>query len=129
MRVVGLDGRTYPWPPPGRGRRADCSGPHLRARLLLEALFPSERRLEEVPLPGTGGLAADFYLPCRRTLVEVQGEQHASYVPFFHGGADGFLRSLSRDHRKRQWAELNNLRLVELPHDGTDDDWAAALLG
>ncbi len=132
MKVVGLDGRNYNWPlhnrsPLGSDPTRRSSG-HLRARALLEALFPSDRRLEEVPLPGTGGLRADFVLPGRRLVAEVQGRQHGAYVPHFHRTEVGFLGSLGRDRRKAQWCELNDLTLVELDDDESDEQWRERIL-
>jgi hypothetical protein len=132
MKITGLDGRVYNWSPTGRGRGNErpSSRPHQRARRLLARLFPLERRLEEVHLPGGfGALYADFYLPALGLVVEVQGPQHDDFIPHFHGDITGYWRSQSRDDRKRQWCERNNLRLIELPHDEDDAAWQTRLLG
>lgn len=129
MKVLGLDGRSHAWAPTtARFVDADYgSSGHRRARALLEALFPAEPRLEEVFLPGCG-LYADFYLPARRLVVEVQGVQHYEMVPFFHGGPDAFWRGVGRDHDKRAWCELNQISLAELPHDESDEQWRRRVL-
>jgi hypothetical protein len=123
MKVKGLDGRIYTWHLVSSPKEAASAG-HIRARELLCKLFPLDPRLEEVRLPGTGSLTADFYLPARKLLIEVQGVQHERYVSHFHKHVLGFWRSRNRDGRKRAWAELNGLSLVELPYDGTDGEWA-----
>lgn len=124
MRMVGLDGRTYPV---DLTAVADPDSPkssyHLRARAVLKALFPVDRVCEELYLPGTGGLRADFYLPLRRLVVEVQGEQHYRHTPFFHRDADGFARARQRDGRKIEFTSINALNYVALPYDATDAQW------
>jgi len=125
MKVVGLDGRSYSLDLSGHGESSNPSAPHLEARQLLAGFYPLDRRLEEVVLPGTNGLRADFLVPSRRLVVEVQGRQHGEYVPHFHRDAAGYLRSVGRDDRKRRWAELNGFRHVELL-DGFQGEWADA---
>lgn len=132
MRVKGLDGKEYPWRLAGHtvldSDVRERSRGHLRCRKLLEKLYPFDLRLEEVHLPGSGKLAADFVIPSRRLIVEVHGKQHYAYSTFLHGDRLSFYRSRERDGRKREWAELNNFRYVELPDTDTDDEWAQAIL-
>ncbi len=131
MRVEGLDGRTYSWNLAGHvplgGDSRPRSADHVRARTLLEKLFPSDRRLEEVPLPGMG-LFVDFYIPLRGLMVEVNGPQHYEFVRYFHKTWFGFLESLRRDREKREWCELNELVLVELPYTETNDEWTTRII-
>lgn len=125
MRVKGLDGRDYTWKVTGRTTLDSAGGSsyHRRARLLLAGLFPNEPVLEEVSLPGTKRLRADFVVFARRLVVEVQGGQHTRFNGFMHKTPLGFMKSLQRDRNKRSWCELNGIRYVELQCDGTDDDW------
>lgn len=60
-------------------------------------------------------------------MVEVHGEQHYSYVQRFHENFLGFLKSKQRDEQKLEWAEINNIDLIELPHYETDDEWKRRL--
>jgi hypothetical protein len=133
MKVIGLDGRTHVWSLAGHSpKESDTEGRssgHLRARALLARLYPVDRRLEELTLPGADGLRLDFYLPGRRLAVEVQGRQHDEYVGYFHKHRLGFVQSQGRDVRKSRWCELNGIRLVELPDGESDDEWADRLLG
>jgi hypothetical protein len=127
VKVVGLDGRRYSMDLTGRvplGSELSGSAGHKRARELLEQLYPVDRRLEEVMLPGTNGLRADFLLPGRRLVIEVHGRQHYEYVSHFHRDRLGFLRHQQRDRDKREWCELNNILYIELPHDDPDDQWS-----
>lgn len=127
MRVIGTDGREYVWKLDGRCPRADDtrarSSNHLRARVLLANLFPFDRRLEEVPLPGSGKLSADFVVVGRQLMIEVHGEQHYRFVAHFHGDTTGFVRAQNRDDRKREWCGLNGFTYVEFPHSESDQQW------
>jgi len=128
VKIVGLDGQEYAWRPRTNPSEKPSAN-HMRARQLLEKIFPFDQRLEEVWLPGTGGLEADFYIPPRKLLVEVHGEQHYQFVPHFHRHKLGFLKGRGRDNRKRRWCELNGITHVELPHDETDEQWTGRVLG
>lgn len=130
MKVTGLDGRLHAWRPKGtRGIGRLCSSNHLRARQLLIKLFPNEQRLEEVGLPGTGGMMADFYLPGLRLMVEAHGEQHYEQTPFFHDSHLDFLRGQVMDNNKAKWCALNGINYVELPHYEDDNAWRNRLVG
>lgn len=127
MKVKGLDNRLYNWKllnhvPLGDDER-NRSKYHLAARQLLTQLFPTDRVLEEVPLPGSGGLTADFLIPAEKLIIEVHGEQHYKYVMHFHGSLLGFIAARKRDMNKKRWCELNGIRLVELPYTEAVDEW------
>lgn len=131
MRVTGLDGREYVWGLAGHvplGSEEAGSSYHCRCRELLKQLFPLDQRLEEVPLPGSGGLTADFFLPSRRVIIEVNGPQHYEFSLHFHKTRLGFLRAKANDARKREWAELNGITMVELRYDESDSEWAEQIL-
>jgi len=69
---------------------------------------------EEFPVAGTK-LSLDFYNANKRVAVEVQGEQHTKYVPFFHGkNKVNYLNQLQRDRDKLKFCEINNISLVEI---------------
>lgn len=127
MKVVGTDGRTYQWKLNGKipelNDNDHRSAGHLRARILLRELFPFESRLEEVSLPGSGGLAADFVLLQSKLIVEVHGRQHYQFVERFHKTRFGFLRAQQRDGIKRDWAERNGFVYCELPDTESDREW------
>jgi hypothetical protein len=127
MKVLGLDGRQHTWYLVGHVPPKDSERPrstlHLRARALLYKLYPSDRILEEVPLPGSEGLFADFYVPQRKLMIEANGAQHYGYISFFHGNQLGFLESKKHDTNKRSWCKLNKITLVELPFNEDDNEW------
>lgn len=131
MKYRGFDGRDYSITVADytvyTDATRDRSDLHLRARLLLKSMFPCDRILEEVTLPGSRKngaiLYSDFLLPSKSVMVEVQGEQHYKFSSFYHKDKAGFLKSKLRDKDKREWCELNDIQLVELPYNETDDDW------
>lgn len=126
MKVVGLDGRIHNWVL-SNNESTNPSKPHIIARKLLRELFPLEQRLEELTLPGTSGLAADFFIPGQSLLIEVQGEQHYKFSLHFHKDKAGYARSLIRDRNKRTWCELNHIQFVELPYNEVES-WTARIL-
>ena len=130
MNIIGLDGKNYNW------NAAACqavtenrSSLHLKAKELLVNLFPYDRILEEVSLPGSkterrkSTLRADFFIPNRRMIVEVHGEQHYKYNNFFYKDKLSFYRAKARDSRKKEWCELNDITLIEFNYDEDVDDW------
>ena len=74
------------------------------------AQYASECRNEE-----TGRkLPFDFFSWQLNTVIEVQGKQHAEYVPHFHGNRVGFVEQLRRDRMKREWAGRKGLTVIEI---------------
>lgn len=119
MKVKGLNGRDYSLKLKNKVR--PCSKNHEFAREIIKDIFPMYTIYEEVKLPGTlksgGNLFADFLIPDIKFIIEVHGEQHYKYSPFFHSDKMDFLRSKGRDQAKRDWAELNDFSHIELKHD------------
>ena len=72
MYVEGLDGKTWKWNPSRSQASVDeknRSSLHKKARSILKEVYPYDRILEEVTLPGTRTgsrktlLYADLYVP------------------------------------------------------------------
>lgn len=134
MKVIGIDKKEYTWNIYKYNKQLEtCSKYHSRARFLLSKLFPLDYIYEEVVLPGTTNerhkkpLVADFYIPSEKLMIEVQGEQHYQYSYFFHGQRLDFLRSLARDKIKVKWCKINNILLVVLPFNQTDEEWESLI--
>lgn len=131
MKVKGLDGREYSWYlvgyQPSLSDDRPRSALHVQVRALLKEVFPSEKLLEEVPLPSTG-LFGDFYLPQTKLMVEAHGRQHYEYVHFFHQNIKGFMESKKRDRIKKEWCDLNGITLVALSYAENKDVWKERLL-
>ena len=69
---------------------------------------------EEFPVVGTR-LTIDFYNATKKIAIEVQGQQHRKYVPFFHGGyKNNYINQLRRDKQKSDFCIANNIKLVEI---------------
>jgi hypothetical protein len=113
-----------------KGKIHNKSSYHLQARDLLSSLHPTLQILEEVTIPIRKGQIAylDFYLPLLKLCVEVHGEQHYKFVPYYHGNMMGFLKSQKKDKEKQEWCELNNIKYIELPYDANTEEWKAKLI-
>ena len=68
MKIIGLDGREYSWNPSScQANSSSRSSLHLKAKDLLDEMFPYDRILEELSLVGSrtsrrrGTLRADFF--------------------------------------------------------------------
>lgn len=59
-------------------------------------------------------LRFDFYLPDLGILVEYQGLQHYKPVKFF-GGEKSYVKQTIRDKYKIEYANKNNIPLIEIP--------------
>lgn len=63
---------------------------------------------------GGGLLSYDFYLPQYNLLIEYQGEQHERYIPGFHKSKKDFEKQQEHDRRKREYAHINNINLLQI---------------
>ena len=61
-------------------------------------------------VPNTN-LRIDIFLEDINLGVEVQGEQHFKYIPFFHKNHNGFIDSLERDKTKNLKAFMNGIHI------------------
>ena len=132
MNIKGLDGREYSWNPSASEAKASSrSSLHKKAKELLDKLFPYDRILEEVSLPGSkterrrSTLRADLFIPNRNLIIEVHGEQHFTFNSFFHKDKMAFFKAQARDKDKRAWCELNHMTLIELNYDESEEQWRA----
>lgn len=129
MLIIGLDGKQYKWKPETyHEQRDNASIPHRKARELLHTLFPFYSINEEIPLVGVPTkLYLDLYIHPLRLAVEVHGSQHYTYNSFFYSSAKDFRQAKARDKMKKEWCELNNIDLVELPYNETETEWSARI--
>ena len=134
MNVIGLDGKDYKWSPTNKqSKTSKRSSLHIKAKKLLDEIFPHDRILEEVSLPGTktanrrGTLRADFFVPNRNLLVEVHGEQHYKFNNFFFKDKLSFYRAKARDSQKRNWCEINDIRIIELNYNEDENEWRSKI--
>ena len=132
MQVKDLDGNIHSWHLTGnmaKGKIDNKSGLHLQARELLAATFPTMQLLEEVPIPlrKSETLYLDFYLPLKKTCVEVHGEQHYKFVQFYHNTMLGYLRSQKRDKAKEEWCNNNGINYIVFPYNESIEEWQKRL--
>ena len=126
MNVRDLDGHISRWCLSGYiSKKSNKSEPHIRTKNLLVNLFPTLQILEEVPisLRRSETLYLDFYLPLKKYCIEVHGEQHYKFVPFYHNNILGFIKAKKRDEEKKEWCNINDIKYIELPHDETLEQW------
>lgn len=128
MDIIDLDDNMKKWSLKGyisKSTATNKSTHHIRARQLLHELFPTLQILEEVSIPVRSKevLYLDFYLPLLKTCIEVHGEQHYKFIPFYHTTKLNFLKAKKRDNEKKEWCEKNNITYVELPYSEKLDDW------
>ena len=130
MKIIGLDGKQHNWIYVGKTclEESHCSHLHLRARVLIKSMFPMDRIMEEVYLPGSDGLRLDFFLPARILAIEVHGEQHYKFNSFFYSTKIDFIRAQGRDAKKIEWCDINNIRMSELPFNESDEQWKNRIL-
>lgn len=128
MTIVDLDNNIVNWQLTGyisKGRLLNKSSLHLQARRLITIAFPTLQILEEVPIPlrRSETLYLDFYLPLIKTCVEVHGEQHFKFVPFYHSTVLNFLKAKKRDQEKIEWCEKNNIKHIALAYNESESEW------
>jgi hypothetical protein len=63
---------------------------------------------------GNGQLSYDFYLSNYNLLIEYQGLQHEKYCKGLHKSKEAFSIQQEHDIRKREYAQNNNINLLEI---------------
>jgi hypothetical protein len=133
MQIKDLDGNVHNWHLTGnmaKGKVSNRSTFHLAARGLISDVFPTLQILEEIPIPlrKSETLYLDFYLPLKKTAVEVHGEQHYKFVPFYHNNILSYLKSQRRDREKTEWCNNNGIKQIILPYNQKLDEWRDKLI-
>ncbi len=135
MKVQGLNGRSYTIPLRNYmdNNRSRVSFYHGQAREIMRDVFSGYSILEEVKLPGSvspskrSALFIDFLIPSLKIGVEVHGQQHFKYIPFFHKSKAGFMKAKARDRDKSEWCDINDIALVVLRFDSSPEYWRRQL--
>lgn len=132
MDITNLDGDTVSWSLTGyvaKGKIQNKSSYHLQARSLIASLHPTLQILEEVTVPIRKGQIAylDFYLPLLKWCVEVHGEQHYKFIPYYHSNMMSFFKAQQKDKEKKEWCEINNIKYIELPYNESIEEWKEKL--
>jgi hypothetical protein len=126
MKVTGLDGKEYKFNPSKHSNRKQRSGKsqyHILARSAITETFPNDVIMEEITLPGSSrsALYADFFIQRVSLIVEVHGEQHYEFVPFFHKTKANFLLSKKRDRDKKEWCDINGFKYLALSYKEVEE--------
>jgi hypothetical protein len=79
----------------------------------LEPFWKGHVVFEEFPVFGSK-MSLDIVNLTLKMAIEVQGEQHQEYTPFFHKNIIEFGNQLERDLKKQEWCNLNGIGLVEV---------------
>lgn len=117
MRLRGLNGKEYNITVKTVIKN-DCSWYHLQTREILKELYGVIPIIEEFYIPGGDNkLYLDFFLPTLKIAIECQGQQHYTYIKFFHKNVNKFNESQLRDQDKINWCELNEITLYQLPYN------------
>lgn len=133
MQIRDLDGNSQSWHLTGNmayGTNTNKSELHLRARNLINNVYPTLQVLEEVSIPLRRGetLYMDFYLPLKKICCEVHGEQHYKFVQFYHNNMMNFFKAQKRDREKQEWCEINGIKYIVFPFDKQDEEWKEILV-
>ena len=83
------------------------------AKQFLKDYWKNHVVFEEFPVAGTR-LKFDFYNANKNIAIEINGEQHVRYVPFFHKRRSNFVSQIRRDQQKIDFCELNDINLLEI---------------
>jgi len=104
---------------------ANASGPHIRARTLLQRIFPHVKIIEEVPIQidEKRTLKLDFFIPTLLLAIEVHGQQHYKFNSFHFKNKGNFLKAQQNDEFKKEWCNINQIRLVVLAYNESDEEW------
>jgi hypothetical protein len=127
MNAIGLDGYEYKISLASLTTKSSLNNKsnfHLIARDLLKQTYPTLQILEEIPIQirKSETLYMDFFIPLNKKCIEVHGEQHYEFTPFYHRTKLDFFKQQKRDREKREWCHINNITYIELPYN-TQDNW------
>lgn len=101
---------------------------HQKAYEIIKRLYPLYATYEETKLCGTkNDLYLDIFIPSLGIAVEVMGEQHYKLVPHFHQNIAGMARERMRDQEKKLWCQLNDITLIELKFNESEQEWERKL--
>tara|TARA_B100002019_G_C21274933_1_gene604910 strand:- start:10595 stop:10999 length:405 start_codon:yes stop_codon:yes gene_type:complete len=127
MKTMGLDGNEFNITLTGLASKSTLnnkSSLHLEAREIIKNVYPTLQVLEEVTihLRKSETLYMDFFIPLNKKCIEVHGEQHYEFTPFYHRTKLDFLKQQKRDRDKKEWCEINNIIYIELPYN-KQEEW------
>ena len=78
--------------------------------------YEPQKKYPDLLGTGNGLLSYDFYLPKYNLLIEYQGMQHFKPIDMF-GGEKQFKIQQEHDKRKREYAKLHKINLLEIKYN------------
>ena len=92
----------------------------IKAKFILENIFRRpfvKIRPDFLRNDVTGyNLEIDLYNEDLRLGVEVNGDQHYKFIPFFHRNKDAFRNQQYRDEMKKEKCKKEGITLIEVPY-------------
>ena len=89
----------------------------FETKQFLKQFWFSHIVYEEFPVFGTK-MKVDIINFTKKIAIEVQGNQHNTFNPFFHDNRlYNWRQSIKRDMVKLEWLELNEITVVEILED------------
>ena len=76
-------------------------------------LFEQEKQFKDFY---NGLYRFDFYIPDRKTVIEVNGLQHYTFTRQFHANRSDFLKAQERDRRKIAYCLANDIKIYCIPY-------------
>lgn len=108
----------------------DCDGIKSSGEIIVEDFlkekgikYKTQRKTLKCINPDTGHVMPyDFELIGKKVLIEIQGDQHKSFIPRFHVTQEGFEYQKQKDEYKRNFAIRNGYIFVEIWYDELKDE-------
>ena len=92
----------------------------VKAKLILEYIFKRpfvKIRPDFLRNEVTGyNLEIDLYNDDLKLGVEINGDQHYKFIPFFHRNKDQFVKQRYRDEMKKMKCQKQGITLIEVPY-------------
>jgi hypothetical protein len=97
----------------------------LRAKVILEHIFKRpfvKIRPDFLRNDVTGyNLELDLYNEELQLAIEVNGDQHYKFIPFFHRNKDAFTKQRYRDEMKKWKCKQEGITLIDVPYSVGED--------
>ena len=115
-----IKGDGYPTDMPYMEHTDKDSKLELQAKVILENIFKQpfvKVRPDFLKNDVTGyNLELDLYNPNLKLAVEINGDQHYKFIPFFHRNKDAFTKQRYRDEMKKWKCQQAGLTLIDVPY-------------
>lgn len=86
----------------------------MSVKTYLRTFWEGDIVYEEFPVFGTK-MRLDFFNASRLVAIEVNGDQHRKFTPYFHDNSLArYHFQIKRDYKKFEWCEVNAITLVEI---------------